>query len=961
MGNMDDIVKDFLVESNENLDQLDRDLVTLEKDPTAREVLASIFRTIHTIKGTTGFLGFPRLESVAHVGENLLSGLRDGRLLLNAEITSALLAMVDAVRQMLVNIENTGQEGEGDYSSLIENLTRLQMGEKKKKKSSPVKAAPEAPSRFPAVPAAEVVPPASEDVPAPCPARTPLPVAVPLPSPSDAGETNQVPIDSPASAQPLGEILVQSGVTTSEQIHEALILQHEGDVRPIGEILVEKGAAKPIAIQEALQGQAEARASALSESNIRVDVSLLDKLMNLVGELVLARNQILQFSSTQQDSTFLNTTQRLNLITTELQEGVMKTRMQPIGNIWSKFPRVVRDLATGCGKQIRLEMEGKETELDKTLIEAIKDPLTHVVRNAVDHGIEMPEKRVAAGKAAEGRLFLRAFHEGGQVNIEISDDGAGINIDRVKQKALAKSLLTLDQASRMNDRELMNLIFLPGLSTAEKVTNVSGRGVGMDVVKTNIEKIGGTVDVQSRPSDGTTLKIKIPLTLAIIPALVVTSGGDRYAIPQVSLLELVRLEGAQARKGIEMIHGAPVYRLRGKLLPLAYLNQQLCVGKNEDGSNRRARKGLNSSSSAGSAAGNLDFASARNKHLLWKSKLRDFLDGKGVMTVAEAGSYKDCALGKWLYTSGLAEFGDMPDMRRLEVLHQAFHKAVREVISSQAAGDTARSEQELARVEPLSGQIVVLLTDLEQHTADGSAVNIVVLQADDRQFGLVVDEINDTEEIVVKPLGKQLKGIATFAGATIMGDGQVALILDVLGLAQRANVVSEVRDRAVADNTAQTEAHHDESESLLLLRGPDNGQMAMPLSLVARLEEFNRSSLERAEGRDVVQYRGQILPLIDLSSALPERREKSRRCDPSEPEADNEKIQVVVYSDQGRSIGLMVDRILDISQERVKPQKRTGREGTLGSMVVQGRVTELLDVKGIIQSADASFFAEPAA
>ena len=400
----------------------------------------------------------------------------------------------------------------------------------------------------------------------------------------------------------------------------------------------------------------------------------------------------------------------------------------------------------------------------------------------------------------------------------------------------------------MNDRELMNLIFLPGLSTAEKVTNVSGRGVGMDVVKTNIEKIGGTVDIQSRPGHGTTLKIKIPLTLAIIPALVVTSGGDRYAIPQVSLLELVRLEGEQARKGIEMIHGAPVYRLRGKLLPLAYLNQQLFVGKNND-----------------------------------------------------------------------------------------------------------------ARVESLSGQMAVLLTNHEQHTAVGSALNIVVLQADDRQFGLVVDEINDTEEIVVKPLGKQLKGIATFAGATIMGDGQVALILDVLGLAQRANVVSEVRDRSVGENTAQTEAHHDEGESLLLLRGPDDGRMAMPLSLVARLEEFTRSSLERAEGRDVVQYRGQILPLIHLSSALPERREKSRSCDPSEPEAENEKIQVVVYSDQGRSVGLVVDRILDIAHEKIKTQKRAGRQGTLGSMVVQGRVTELLDVKGIIQSADANFFAEPAA
>jgi two-component system chemotaxis sensor kinase CheA len=796
MGDMDDIVRDFLVESNENLDQLDRDLVTLEKDPTAREVLASIFRTIHTIKGTTGFLGFSRLESVAHVGENLLSSLRDGRLLLNAEITSALLAMVDAIRQMLVNIETTGQEGEGNYTSLINTLTRLQGGEKKA--SAPVATAP------------------------------PSPPADLRPAPPAMEERSREPVNVDP-ALPLGEILVQAGCTDPEEVNEALKLQHDGDGRRLGEILVERGAAKPAAVQDALQVQAEARSPALSDSNIRVDVSLLDKLMNLVGELVLARNQILQFSSTQQDTSFLNTSQRLNLITTELQEGVMKTRMQPIGNIWSKFPRVVRDLATSCGKQVNIEMEGKETELDKTIIESIKDPLTHLVRNAVDHGVEMPEKRLAAGKSPEGHLFMRAFHEGGQVNIEISDDGAGIDLERVKQKALEKGLLAPDQAARLSDRELLNLLFLPGFSTAEKVTNVSGRGVGMDVVKTNIEKIGGTVDIQNRVGQGTTLKIKIPLTLAIIPALIVTSAGDRYAIPQVSLLELVRLEGEQARKGIEKIHGAAVYRLRGKLLPLVNLNHELRVEETGNGSDQ------------------------------------------------------------------------------------------------------------------------------------GAAVNIVVLQADDRHFGMIVDEINDTEEIVVKPLGKQLKGIPTFAGATIMGDGQVALILDVLGLAQRANVVSEVRDRGVGEKAAETESRHDDGESLLLLGGPDDGRMAMPLSLVARLEEFAHTAVEKAGGRHVVQYRGQILPLIHLSSALSERRQETRNSGPSEPGAEDEKIQVVVYTDQGRSVGLVVDRILDIAHEAVKVQKHSGRHGTLGTMVVQGRVTELLDLKGIITTADPNFFNETVA
>jgi chemotaxis protein histidine kinase CheA len=956
MGDMDDIVRDFLVESNENLDQLDRDLVSLEKDPTARDILASVFRTIHTIKGTTGFLGFARLESVTHAGENLLSSLRDGRLLLNAEITSALLAMVDAVRRMLVNIEATGQEGEGDYNALIQTLTRLHKAEKKKPSAAPEPPVPAAASAtsLGTAAAAETTPPAANSIssgtatapPAPVPGAAPPPV---LAAPS---EPKEVPEASPSPVLPLGEMLIIAGKANPEQVQEALTLQHEGDNRPLGEILVEKGAAKPAAVQQALQGQAEARASALSESNIRVDVGLLDKLMNLVGELVLARNQILQFASSQQDSTFLNTTQRLNLITTELQEGVMKTRMQPIGNIWAKFPRVVRDLATAFGKQIRLEMEGKETELDKTLIEAIKDPLTHLVRNAVDHGVESPDKRVAAGKPAEGLLFLRAFHEGGQVNIEISDDGAGIHLERVKQKALAKNLISSDQAARMNDRELANLIFLPGLSTAEKVTNVSGRGVGMDVVKTNIEKIGGTVDIQSRPGQGTTLKIKIPLTLAIIPALIVTSAGDRYAIPQVSLLELVRLEGEQARRGIEMIHGAPVYRLRGHLLPLVYLKKELRTAED-----RGARASVTGREEP---AQSLDFVTARQKHLQWFDRLRQVLDGKAAMTVEEAGSHKDCALGKWLYSTGLKEYGDIPEVQPLEKTHAGFHALVRNIVSDKAGGHPEKAEREFADVKPTSAKIVELLTVVEQRVLESQNVNIVVLQADDRQFGLVVDQINDTEEIVVKPLGKQLKGIPTFAGATIMGDGRVALILDVMGLAQLANVVSEVHDRSVSEKVADTGAPGDEGESLLLLRGPDNGRMAMPLSLVARLEEFNRNSLEAAEGRDVVQYRGQILPLIHLASALPERRGQLRSADASEAEEPSDKIQVVVYTDHGKSIGLVVDRILDITQDRVKTQMSTGRGGTMGSIIVHGRVTELLDVKGIIQAADPTFFAERA-
>ncbi|MBL9210716.1 MAG: chemotaxis protein CheW [Opitutaceae bacterium] len=749
---MDEITKEFLVESYENLDRLDQDLVALEKDPASRETLSSIFRTIHTLKGTSGFLGFGKLEAVSHVGENLLSKLRDGVLFVSPEITSALLATVDAVRYMLGRIEATGQPGDRDFSNLIALLSRLNDGEAPAPEApagTAPAAAPETPVGVAPVPAVAAVAPAA-------PAA-----AAPAPAPVDA--------TLPAPAEPT-----------------------------------------------------EGRQPAVSDSTIRVDVGLLDRLMTLVGELVLARNQMLQFTAQRTDSAFLATSQRLNLITTELQGSVMKTRMQPIGNVWNKLPRVVRDLATLCGKQVRIELEGQETELDKTIIEAIKDPLTHIVRNSVDHGIESPETRTARGKPAEGCLKMRAYHEGGQVNIEIIDDGGGINAERVLQKALQRGLITGEQAARMSEHEITQLIFLPGFSTAEKVTNVSGRGVGMDVVKTNIEKIGGTVDLQSAPGAGTTLKIRIPLTLAIIPALIVTSGGDRFAIPQVSLLELVRLEGEQARREIESIHGAPVYRLRGQLLPLVYLDREL----------------------------------------------------------------------------------------------------------------------RLAPAAPLA--------------PEAAAVNIVVLHTDGHAFGLVVDAINDTEEIVVKPLGKQLKGVTQFAGATIMGDGRVALILDVPGFAQGSGVLAETRSRALREGGGPVRKTVDSRQTLLLFEAGQGSRMAMPLALVARLEEIPRQAVEFSGVQEVVRYRGQILPLIRVAKHLPAVGETRLEGDP---------LQVVVYSENGRSVGLVVGRISDIVKVPITAKRHAPGNGIFGSVTIQDRVVDLLDVPSLIRAADPTFFgaATPAA
>ena len=768
MEEPDEITKEFLVESYENLDQLDQELVALETEPGNTERIASIFRTIHTIKGTSGFLGFTELQRVTHVGENLLSKLRDAELDLNQGRTTGLLQMVDAVRSILGAIEETGEESDDRYDELIGELERL---------LSPDADAPEAPASEPAAPEAPAAEPAAPSAPVP-----------------------EAAADQAAPEAPVSEALEAEAPVLDEAAPKAQA--PEAEPKPKKE-----------------ESSARGGHHAVAETSIRVDVGLLDDLMNLVGELVLARNQILQHAAGTDDTAFVSTTQRLNLITTELQEGLMKTRMQPIGNVWNKFPRVVRDLAIACSKQVMIEMEGKETELDRTILEAIKDPLTHVVRNAVDHGIESPEARVAAGKPATGRLLMRAYHEGGQVNIEISDDGAGINVERVKQKAIDKGLLTVERASRMTDRELAMCVFMPGFSTAASVTSVSGRGVGMDVVRTNIEKIGGVVDVANRPGQGMTLKIKIPLTLAIIPALIVGSGGERFAIPQVNLLELVRLEGEVARSAVEHIHGIPVYRLRGSLLPLAYLGEQLQTRPAEEA--------------------------------------RDLVDG---------------------------------------------------------------------------------------------AINIVILQADERSFGLVVDEVFDTEEIVVKPLGREIKGIATYAGTTIMGDGRVALILDVLGIAQRSRIVSEHHARG-GDERVAAEDPRLERQTVLVFQAGQDGRLAVPLDLVSRLEEISKDRIERAGGCDVIQYRGGIMPLIDVTSTLGKM-----------PADDAQGLrQVIVHARGERAMGLMVDRILDIIEETVEPQNIGYASGLCGSAVIQGRVTDLLDIRGLIESVDPDFFGDEAA
>ncbi len=564
----------------------------------------------------------------------------------------------------------------------------------------------------------------------------------------------------------------------------------------------------------------------------------------------------------------------------------------------------------------------------------------------MDHGIELPADRVKAGKDRTGRLILRAFHEGGQVNIEISDDGAGLNADRIRQKAVERGMVTAEQATRMTEREIFNLIFLPGFSTAEKVTKVSGRGVGMDVVKTNVEKIGGNVDVQSTAGQGTTVRVKIPLTLAIIPALVVTSGGDRYAIPQVSLLELVRIEAEEVAKNIESVHGAPVYRLRGRLLPLVYLNRELNTGG-------VSGQGIGRASTESDSQWEMrDFSQARVKHQQWLARLREVLDNKTILTAQQAGSPTECALGKWLYSSGLKNYAELAEIHLVERTHIQFHELVAKILGLKEQGHPAEAEQAFRQLGPLSSKIVALLTELERKVLCSQSVNIVVLQADDRQFGLVVDEINDTEEIVVKPLRKQLKTVKIFAGSSIMGDGKVALILDVLGLAQRASVVTETRDRALTEKVTELAGAAIDEQTFLLFAGPGESRMAIPLSTLARLEEFPVERVEMSGSQWVTQYRGKILPLIRLNVVLEERRNRRRTLE-TPPAPDSPPIQVLVLNHEGRSFGLVVERILDIVEDRADVRSAATRASVLYSVLIGDRVTELVDVPAILRSADA--------
>ena len=799
MDGLDDIVEEFLVESHENLDQLDSDLVALEQDPNSRERLSSIFRTIHTIKGTSGFLAFNRLEEVTHVGENMLSRLRDGELALTPARTSVLLQMVDTVRSLLTSIEASGGEGSVDVSAVVAAITAAM-------DDAPAAPAAGSPRRAPPRRRRRPPPRRRRRRRRPPPRRRRR-RRRPRPGARPPGRRGRPPRARRPRPRP-----------PPRRDHRRARDRGPGPRRRAargGSRRAARAAGEHVDTDAAPAASGDGQRRAVADSTIRVDVDLLDELMLLVGELVLTRNQIVQNVARQTDTDLIRASQRLNLIASELQEGVMKTRMQPIDHIWSKLPRVVRDLGLQLKKSIRLEMEGRETELDKTLLEAVKDPLTHLVRNSVDHGIEAPEARSAAGKPAEGVLTLRARHESGQVVVEVADDGAGIDPAKLGAKAVERGLVTAAALERMGPADVLQLIFLPGFSTAAAVTNVSGRGVGMDVVKTNIESIGGTIEVESEAGRGTVCRLRIPLTLAIVPALTVECAGDRYAIPQISLQELVSLDAEKAANAVEEVGGAQVYRLRGELLPLVRLTDVL---------------GLTS----------------------------------------------------------------------------------------------------------------------ERH--DGHVV-IAVLRSEGRRFGLVVDRVINTEEIVVKAVGGQLKAIGLYSGATVLGDGTVALILDVQALARRAlRTETTERSQEAAREAAAAAASTDTDRQRMLLAAIGGGRrVAIPLDTVTRLEQVRSAAVEKVGNREVVQYRGAILPMVRLDRHLG-----------AYGESDREVLEVIVYSDHGRSVAIVVEEILDIVDGEAAVRSDIDDLGLLGSAVLGDKVTELLDVRAAILAADPAFYNSPA-
>jgi two-component system, chemotaxis family, sensor kinase CheA len=738
---MDDILRDFVIETTEAIDVVDSELVRFEQDPNNGAILAQIFRLVHTVKGTCGFLGLPRLESLSHAAETVIGQFRDG-VPATRDAVTLILETIDRIKLIMISIDQEQKEPDGDDADLITSLEAM--------------ARSQASMRF---------------------------AKVEGPQHTEGSLIYQVlerPLKSGEDTLDALEAAFRSTPGPSQAKPEPVKAAEPPPKEP--------PPAKP-AQPESTNEIGGVNSDHLLRQTIRVNVETLDHLMTMVSELVLTRNQLMEISRNKSDDAFKLPLQRLSSITAELQDAVMKTRMQPIGSAWAKLPRQVRDLSVELRKEFDLEVQGAETEIDRHVLELIKDPLTHMIRNSADHGVESPEDRVLSGKRRRGKIRVLAFQEGGYIILEVSDDGRGIDKARVLKKAIDTGLVTAESAALMSDQQVYRLIFKAGFSTATNVTNVSGRGVGMDVVVTNVEQIGGTVDIRSTIGKGTTISIKIPVTLAIAAALVVEVAGSRFAIPQIAVMELVKArEGSETR--IEQVGDAKLLRLREELLPMIALGDVLAMG---------------------------------------------------------------------------------------------------------------------------------------EHSNDGF---VVVCQIAGRRFGVMVDSVLQTEEIVVKPVSQVLRAIRTYSGTTILGDGSVVMIVDPGGLAMESGILSADASRFDVEEAKLALENTDPKTSLLVFRAGSDGYKAVPLALVTRLEEVDASAIEYANGEPMVQYRGKLMPLLSLGSGT----------------GAGERRQVLVFSFGQRSAGLIVDQIIDIVDERLDMTIGEEKAGFIGSAIVNGRATDIVDV-----------------
>jgi len=778
---MDDLLSEFLTETSESLAVIDVELVKFEQDPNDEAILGNIFRLVHTIKGTCGFLGLPRLEAVAHAGENVLGKFRDGVLDVTPEAVTLILRCIDTIRDLLGELENSGEEPEGKDTDLIDELNAMAEGR-----------APAAAAAAPVAPAAVSDDDASTN-------EFGAPVAAELLAEVEAATDGGSPTNE-FGAPVAAELLEEVASAQAESIQPASTDQIPAEATPAPAPEASVPVPAPTAVASPPAEKKESppaktgggeKEGGVAASSIRVTVDVLEDLMTLVSELVLTRNQLLQMIRGQDDSEFTVPLQRLSHITSDLQEGVMKTRMQPIGNAWAKLPRIVRDLSVESGKKIELAMVGAETELDRQVLELVKDPLTHMVRNSADHGLETPSIRSEAGKPETGTITLNAYHEGGHIIIQIKDDGRGLNMDRIREKIIENGLASDSELEALSETQIQQYIFKAGFSTAEKITNISGRGVGMDVVRTNIERIGGTIELKSIEGKGTTVTVKIPLTLAIVSALIVACSGERFAIPQISVLELVRAS-SHSEHTVELINNSPVLRLRNRLLPLVPLHDLLELGDREDGA-----------------------------------------DDELFIVVTQVGNYT---------------------------------------------------------------------------------------------FGIIVDRVFDTEEIVVKPVAPIIRNISAYSGNTILGDGSVIMILDPNGIASHSGDVSADAD---ANLDMAATSSDDQTTSMLVFRAGSPELKAVPLALIARLEEIDLSSVETVHGSHVVQYREHLMPLIPFDD------------DFKFPEEGRQP--VLVFADHERSMGLVVDDIVDIVDGRLKIELASVVPGIIGTAIIAEKATDVID------------------